>query len=59
MATTAMAQDWVNSKYGPEDEIGAANLITPESVLKASELVKTGETYNLGLAVLSKTPTVS
>ncbi|MEP2532621.1 cyclase family protein [Shimia sp.] len=59
MATTAMAQDWTNSKYGPEDEIGAANLITPESVLKASKLIKTGKTYNLGIVVDSKTPAFS
>ena len=29
------------SKWGPNDEIGNANLITPESILKASKLLKT------------------
>ncbi|MDF1670246.1 MAG: cyclase family protein [Roseovarius sp.] len=56
LATSAFAQDWTESKYGPEDEIGAANLITPESVLAASKLIKTGKTYNLGIVVDSKTP---
>lgn len=56
LSTPAMAQDWTKSKYGPKDEIGAANLITPKSVLAASKLVKTGKTYALGIVVDSKTP---
>lgn len=52
----AFAQDWTQSKYGPDDEIGAANLITPESVLAASKLINTGKTYNLGIIVDSETP---
>ena len=47
----ALAQDWTKSKWGPDDEIGAANLITPQSVLEAAKLVKTGKTYNLGIIV--------
>ncbi|HEU0149531.1 MAG TPA: cyclase family protein [Bradyrhizobium sp.] len=53
---TAHAQDWTKSKWGPEDEIGAANYMTPELVLKAASLVKTGKTYALGIPVDSKTP---
>jgi kynurenine formamidase len=49
-------QDWTKSKWGPADEIGAANYITPESVLKAAQLVKTGKTYALGIETNSKTP---
>lgn len=59
IATSAMAQEWTKSKYGPEDEIGAANLITPQSVLEASKIIKTGKTYNLGIVVDSKTPAFS
>jgi kynurenine formamidase len=51
LAGPAMAQDWTKSKWGPDDEIGAANLITPESVMQAAKLVKTGKTYNLGIIV--------
>jgi kynurenine formamidase len=53
---TASAQDWTKSKWGPTDEIGAANYMTPELVLKAASLVKTGKTYALGIPVDSKTP---
>ena len=43
----AMAQDsgkanWYPSSYGATDEIGAANLLTPEVTLAAVKLVKTG-----------------
>jgi len=30
--------DWAQSKYGPHDEIGAANLLTPEITLAAMQL---------------------
>jgi kynurenine formamidase len=55
-AGPVLAQEWTQSKWGPDDEIGAANLITPESVLAASKLVKTGKTYQLGIVVDSTTP---
>src|SRR5262245_15541709 len=55
-AGTANAQDWTKSKWGPNDEIGAANYMTPELVVKAAQLVKTGKTYALGIPVDSKTP---
>jgi kynurenine formamidase len=48
-ATNAMAQaDWCKSKFGPTDEIGNANLLTPQLALEASKLIKTGKTYALG-----------
>jgi len=52
----AGAQDWTKSKWGPDDEIGAANYMKPELVLKAAQLVKTGKTYALGIPVSSSTP---
>jgi kynurenine formamidase len=52
----ASAQDWTKSKWGPNDEIGAANYMTPELTLKAVQLVKTGKTYALGIPVGSTTP---
>src|SRR5262249_7652157 len=42
--------------WGPDDEIGAANYMKPELVLKAAQLVKTGKTYALGIPVGSTTP---
>ena len=50
------ADGWTQSKWGPEDEICAMNLITPQSVLAASTLIKTGKTYNLGIIIDAKTP---
>lgn len=55
-AAPAMAQDWTESPWGPDDEIGAANRITPESVKAAASLVTTGKTYPLGIVVDSSTP---
>jgi kynurenine formamidase len=56
LAAPAVGQDWTKSKWGPADEIGAANYITPELVVKAAQLVKTGKTYALGIETSSKTP---
>ena len=36
------------SKWGAADERGAANLLTPDSVLSASRLIRTGEVIELG-----------
>lgn len=51
VVTGASAQDWTQSPWGPDDEVGAANHITPESVLAATKLVTTGKTYPLGMVV--------
>jgi kynurenine formamidase len=48
--------DWFPSAYGADDEIGAANLITPELVMKAAQLIKTGRTYPLAVEVNRRTP---
>jgi kynurenine formamidase len=48
--------DWCKSKWGPDDEIGAANLITPDSVMAASKLVTTGKVYALGGETNATTP---
>jgi kynurenine formamidase len=57
IAGPVAAQDeWTQSKWGPDDEVGAANLITEESVLEAAKLVTTGKTYHLGIIVDSTTP---
>jgi kynurenine formamidase len=52
----ALGQDWTKSKWGPNDEIGAANYIKPELIVKAAQLVKAGKTYALGIETSSKTP---
>jgi kynurenine formamidase len=50
-ARPALAQEVPPSPYGAEDEIGAANLITPDTVLKAVKLVRTGKTYPLAVPI--------
>ena len=45
------ADDCVTSPWGAEDEIGAANHVTPEQVLMAASLVKKGESHPLGIVV--------
>lgn len=47
----ALTAECAPSKYGKDDEIGAANLITPESVMAASKLIKKGETHPLGIVI--------
>ena len=44
------------SRWGEGDEIGNANLINPESILKASQLIKTGKAYSLGVIIDQNTP---
>lgn len=39
---------WPNKQWGAEDQSGASNWITPEKVLKAISLVRTGQIYDLG-----------
>jgi kynurenine formamidase len=48
---TALAQDCKPSKWGASDEIGAANYMTSQSVLAATQLVKKGQTHPLGIVV--------
>jgi kynurenine formamidase len=56
MIVPATGQDWTKSKWGPTDEIGAANSMTPELIVKAAQLVKLGKTYGLGIETNNKTP---
>ena len=49
-------QKCMHSPWGADDEIGAANRITEESVLKAVQLVETGRTYPLGIVIDGNTP---
>lgn len=53
---TAEAPACEPSKYGADDQIGAANLVTPERTLAATKLVKQGKTHPLGIVVDPKMP---
>lgn len=47
-AANPFGRDWWPSPWGPADERGAANWITPAKVLEAVKLVATGKIYQLG-----------
>ena len=55
LAHPTSAADCQHSRWGADDQIGNANLITPASVLRASKLIKTGKTYRLGIVIDAKT----
>ena len=44
------------SKWGPDDQVGALNNITPADVLNAAKLVKRGKAVRMGIETNSKTP---
>jgi kynurenine formamidase len=45
---TPVGPQWWPSRWGPNDEAGASNWMTPEKVLEAIKLIKTGKVYRLG-----------
>ncbi len=55
-ATGALAQDCTPSKWGADDQLGAANLITPDNTLKAAALIKQGKSVPLGIVIDANTP---
>jgi kynurenine formamidase len=55
-AQYSVAQDCAPSKWGADDEIGAANYVSPEQVLTATSLVRKGEVHPLGIVVDPKMP---
>jgi kynurenine formamidase len=56
-AGTALAEDrWYPSKWGKDDTLGAINELSPEGVIRAAKLVKTGKTYSLGVDTGRDTP---
>lgn len=44
-------------RWGPEDQLGMVNLITPEAVVEGAELVRNGRIYNLSVPLGPDTPT--
>lgn len=57
LAAAAPADDdWYPSKWGADDTLGAINELSPEGVLAAAKLIKTGKTYSLGVETGRTTP---
>lgn len=55
-ATAHAGGEWFPSKWGADDEIGAANYLSPERVLSAAKLITTGKVYAMGVPVDRLTP---
>jgi kynurenine formamidase len=45
---TPVGPKWWPSEWGADDQRGAANRLTPDKVLAARDLIKTGKVYQLG-----------
>jgi kynurenine formamidase len=50
------AQRWYPSRWGADDQRGAANRMTPEKVMEAKELIRQGAVYQLGRVYESGMP---
>ena len=55
-AGNPFGKTWWPSPWGPTDEAGASNRITPARVLEATRLIKTGRIFPLGRVVESGIP---
>lgn len=49
-------QQWWPSPYGPDDQIGMLNEITPLKVAQAARLIQRGQVYDLGHVLDEKVP---
>lgn len=47
-AANPFGKEWWPSPWGPTDERGATNRLTPAKVVEAARLIKTGKIYQLG-----------
>ena len=56
LSNNILANECQYSKWGRDDQKGNANLITDESVLNASSLIRKGKVYSLGITIDSNTP---
>ena len=55
-AGTVRGEDWYPSEHGAGDTLGAINHLSPQNVVQAARLVKTGKTYPLGVVTGWNTP---
>ena len=57
LAAPATAQEaWPKSPWGPNDTLGALNNLSPDGVMKAVRLVKTGKVYSLAIPTSADAP---
>ena len=55
-ADTPIGDKWWPSQWGPDDQAGASNHMSPEKTLEAVQNIKTGKVYSLGHVYESKMP---
>ncbi len=55
-ASGVFAQDCAPSKWGADDQIGSANLVSTERTLEAAKLIKQGKSMPLGIVIGPDTP---
>lgn len=56
ISTTSAAEGIPESPFGPDDTLGAVNRLSPEKVVQAASLIRTGKTYSLGVVTGYDTP---
>jgi len=52
--TAEKCKNW--GRWGPDDEIGTLNFISPEDIVKAAQLIRRGKVFSLGLDFDNKGP---
>ena len=52
--TAEKCKNW--GRWGPDDEIGTLNFITPEDIVAAAQLIRKGKVFSLGLNFDNKGP---
>jgi kynurenine formamidase len=55
-ASPALSPEWFKSRWGPDDQKGNGNLMTPAKTLQAIKLVKSGEVISLGMPYDTRMP---
>ena len=53
---TNQLSNWGWGRWGPEDEQGTLNLITPDLIKQAAGLVRTGKVYSLAMPLEAEGP---
>ncbi len=48
MSDKPLTEKWFPTEFGADDKAGAINRVTPDKVMKALKLVKTGKSTTLG-----------
>lgn len=54
MAAAPFGTNW--GKWGPDDELGALNYITPEKIAEAGKCIKKGKVFNLAIDLTPTSP---